>query len=154
MQPLAVDLNITGLFDLGLQVIQAKLGQHRSLAAQLQKGFATNQNTRPDDKAGVTVLAHAKALDRTAAVAGDLAEYPQQAVSLKAGTGAEAAVWLPVHAPAHILANNIGRIGNADHNAFEIDLLQVRNNLIGHFDGIVEHIQAGLGRDGGCGQKP
>ena len=88
------------------------------------------------------MFAHAEGLNGFAAVACCGAEYTQQTVAFKAGAGAEATIRLPVHLAADMLADNVCRIGNADHNAFKVNLLQMTDNLVGHLDGIVKHIQA------------
>ena len=88
------------------------------------------------------MLAHAEGLNRFAAVACSGAEHAQQAVAFKAGAGAEAALRLPVHLAADMLADDVCRIRNADHNTLEVNLLQVADNLVGHFNGIVKHIKA------------
>ena len=41
----AVDFNITGFFDLRLQIFQADFCQNRTFPAQLQKGLAADKNT-------------------------------------------------------------------------------------------------------------
>lgn len=68
------------------------------------------------------MLTHTEAVNRTAAVAGDLAEYPQQAIGFQAGACTEAAGRLPVHLPADVFADDVRRIGNTDHDTAKIDL--------------------------------
>ena len=87
------------------------------------------------------MLAHAEGLNRFAAVACSGAEHAQQAVAFEAGAGAEAALRLPVHLAADMLADDVCRIRNADHNALEVNLLKVADNLVGHLNGIVKHIK-------------
>ena len=87
------------------------------------------------------MLTHAEGLDRFTAVAGSGAEYAQQAVAFQAGAGAEAAMRIPLHLTADMLADNICRIGNADHNSLEVNLFQVADNFVSHLDGIIKHIQ-------------
>lgn len=139
---LAVNLNIAGSFNLQLQIVQTEGSQLRTFGAQLGKALAADANGRPDNEAGITVFAHAEGLNGFAAVACCGAEYTQQTVAFKAGAGAEATIRLPVHLAADMLADNVCRIGNADHNAFKVNLLQMADNLVGHLDGIVKHIQA------------
>ena len=64
------------------------------------------------------MLTHTEAVNRTAAVAGGLAEYPQQAIGFQAGACTEAAGRLPVHQPA----DDVRRIGNTYHDTAKIDL--------------------------------
>ena len=68
------------------------------------------------------MLTHTEAVNRTAAVAGGLAEYPQQAIGFQAGACTEAAGRLPVHLPTDVFADDVRRIGNTDHDTAKIDL--------------------------------
>ena len=112
----------TGAFNLFLQIIKVKCGKPWAIFAHLQKRSAVNKYARPYDKAAVAVFAHAYCLNGAAAVTGNGRKHAQQAVGFQAGAGAEAAVCLPVHLAADVFTDNIGRVGNTNHNAFKINL--------------------------------